>query len=304
MIPCSNKSLAMLVITLAIFQANATDMDPRSYSNIPVGLNFLIAGYIHTAGNISFAPSVPIENAKINIDSALLAYSRSLDILGKSGKIDVILPGASLFGTADVLGQPRERDVGGLADPVARFYVNLYGAPALSVKDFSSYQQDLIVGVSLAVTAPGGQYDDEKLINLGNNRWAFKPEIGLSKAWGPVTTELAAGAYFFTDNHQPFQGDNQQQAPLFTAQGHIIYNLSPGIWAAFDANYYSGGLITKDGKSADSSLENWRVGGTLSVAVHRHHSIKLYGNTGIYSLTGGNFDTIGIGWLYRWGEGF
>ena len=107
MIPCPIKSVAMLVLPLAIFQANATDMDPRSYSNIPVGLNFLIAGYTHTTGNISFAPSVPIENAKINIDSALLAFSRSLDIFGKSGKVDLILPGASLFGTADVLGQPR-----------------------------------------------------------------------------------------------------------------------------------------------------------------------------------------------------
>lgn len=298
------KRLALLVLSTVIYQAQATDMDPRSYSNIPVGLNFLLAGYTHTSGNISFAPSVPIENAKINIDSALLAYSRSLDIFGKSGKVDFILPGASLFGTADVLGQPRERDVGGLADPVARFYVNFYGAPALAVKDFAGYQQDLIVGASFAVSAPGGQYDETKLINLGTNRWAFKPELGLSKAWGPVTTELAAGAYFFTDNQQPFQGDNLQQAPLFTAQGHFIYNLRPGIWAAFDANYYSGGLITKDGKSADNSLENWRVGGTLSVAVQRHHSIKLYGNTGIYSLTGGNFDTIGVAWLYRWGEGF
>lgn len=298
------KLAILLASPLVVFQAYCTDMDPRSYSNIPVGLNFIIAGYTHTAGNISFAPSVPIENAKINIDSALLAYSRSLDIFGKSGKVDLILPGASLFGTADVLGQPRERDVGGFADPVARFYVNFYGAPALSVKDFPAYQQNLIIGASLAVTAPGGQYDETKLINLGTNRWAFKPELGLSKKWGPVTTELAVGAYFFTDNNQPFQGNNLQQEPLFTAQGHLIYNLRPGIWAAFDANYYSGGLITKDGKSADNSLENWRVGGTLSVAVHRYHSLKLYGNTGIYSRTGGNFDTIGIGWMYRWGEGF
>lgn len=82
------KPLAMLGLTLAVFQVYATDMDPRSYSNIRLGLNFLVAGYTHAAGNISFAPSVPIENAKINIDSALLAYSRSLDIFGKSGKMN------------------------------------------------------------------------------------------------------------------------------------------------------------------------------------------------------------------------
>lgn len=298
------KLAALLALSSVIYPANATDSDPRSYSNIPVGMNFLVAGYSHTTGNVAFAPSLPIKNAKINIDSAVLAYSRALDIFGQSGKVDLILPGASLSGTAEVLGQPREREVGGFADTIARFYVNLYGAPALSIKDFANYQQDVIVGVSLAVSAPDGQYDAEKLINIGTNRWSFKPEIGISKAWGPVTAELATGAYFFTDNDQPFRSDNLQQDPLFAAQGHVIYNFRPGIWAAFDANYYTGGLITTDGKSADNSLENWRVGGTLSVAVHRNHSIKLFGNTGIYSRTGGNFDTVGIAWMYRWGEGF
>jgi hypothetical protein len=295
---------AWLVLCLFGYQANATDSDPRSYSNIPVGMNFLVAGYSHTAGNVAFAPSLPIKNAKINIDSAVLAYSRALDVFGKSGKVDLILPGVSLSGTAEVFGQPREREVGGFADPVARFYVNLYGAPALSIKEFADYEQDIIVGVSFAVSAPGGQYDEEKLVNIGTNRWSFKPEIGISKAWGPVTAELATGAYFFTDNNQPFRSDNQQQDPLFAAQGHLIYNFRPGIWAAFDANYYTGGLITTDGNSADNSLENWRMGGTLSVAVHRNHSIKVFGNTGIYSRTGGNFDTVGIAWMYRWGDGY
>ena len=217
-----NHFASLLALSLYGHQTYATDSDPRSYSNIPVGMNFLIAGYSHTTGNVSFAPSLPIKNAKINIDSAVLAYSRALDIFGMSGKIDFILPGASLSGTADVLGQPRERDVGGFADPIARFYVNLYGAPALSIKEFANYQQDVIVGASLAVSAPGGQYDDEKLVNIGTNRWSFKPEIGLSKAWGPVTAELAAGAYFFTDNNQPFRSENLQQDPLFAAQGHVI----------------------------------------------------------------------------------
>lgn len=299
----SVKLAALMVLISVMYHANATDSDPRQYSNIPVGLNFLITGYAHTTGNVSVAPTIPLKNADLTINTALLAYSRALNIFGMSGKFDFILPGASLSGTAEVDGQPKARDVGGFADPMARFYVNFYGAPALSMKDFAAYKQNLIIGASLAVTAPGGQYDPEKLVNLGTNRWSFKPELGISKAWGPLTTELAVGGYFYTNNNQPFKGDTLKQAPLFAAQGHLIYNFRPGIWAAFDANYYAGARTTNDGNVAGESLGNWRVGGTLAIAVHKYHSIKLYGSTGVYSRTGSTFDIMGIAWQYRWGKG-
>ena len=309
MLNANIKRILHLIAKLAMLSsvcslAHASDSDPRSYSNIPVGLNFLVIGYAYTTGNVSFSPSVPIKNGELATHSAILAYSRSLDIFGKSGKVDFILPGVSLSGTAEVLGQTRARDVGGFADPMARFYVNLYGAPALSAKEFAAYKQNLIVGVSLAVQAPDGQYDPDKLVNIGNNRWAFKPELGVSKAWGPVTTEMAVGTYFYTDNNEPYLGKSLQQAPLYTFQGHLEYNLRPGAWASFDANYYTGGATTKDGKTAGESQENWRVGGTLSLPITRYQSIKLYGTTGIYSRTGSSFDTVGVGWVYRWGKGF
>lgn len=206
------------------------DSEPRAYSNIPVGLNFLMAGYAYTKGNVTFAPSVPITNGKLEIHSAILAYVRSLDFWGRSSKVDIIIPHAWLSGTADVLGQPRSRDIDGFADPIARVYVNLYGAPSLTMKEFANYQQDTIIGISLAVSAPSGQYDPGKLVNVGTNRWAVKPEIGISKAWGPLTAEVAAGVFVFTDNNQPFQGNTLEQDPIYALQGHLICNFGSGIW--------------------------------------------------------------------------
>jgi hypothetical protein len=295
---------AVTLLASAGYTANATDIEPRAYSNIPIGMNFLVVGYGYTSGSVSFAPSVPIKNGELTIHSAILAYARSLDIWGRSGKVDIILPAASLSGQAEFLGEPHSRNIAGFADPMVRLYVNLYGAPTLSMKDFAAYRQNTIVGASLAVTAPGGQYDPDKLANVGANRWAFKPEIGISKAWGALTAELAVGAYLFTDNNQPFQGGNMQQDPLYTAQGHLIYSFGKGIWGAFDANYYAGGETTTDGKAGDNRQENWRVGGTLAFPINRYNSIKLYGSTGIYSRIGSDFDTVGIAWQYRWGEGF
>jgi hypothetical protein len=297
------KLAVLAILEMASLPVSATDSDPRAYSNIPVGLNFLIAGYGYNKGNVTFAPSVPITNGKLETHSAVLAYSRSLDIWGKSGKLDIIIPEAWISGQAEVLGEQRQRDIGGFADPLFRFYVNLFGAPALSMKEFAKYQQDTIIGVSLAVAAPGGQYDPSKLVNVGTNRWYFKPEIGLSKAWGALTTEIAAGVFFFTDNYQPFQGNNLKQDPIYALQGHLIYNFGAGIWGALDTNYYNGGGTTKDYKMAGETQENLRIGATLAIPVSRQNSIKLYGNTGLYSRTGTNYDIVGIAWQYRWGEG-
>jgi hypothetical protein len=302
---------AVLSALGAASTAHAADIEPRAYSNIPAGVNFLIAGYSFTQGNVSFAPAVPIENAKLEIHSSVVAYVRSLDIFGKSGKVDIIIPQAWMSGQADFLGRPKPRQTSGFTDPVFRFYVNLFGAPALSMKEFADYRQDTIIGASLAVTPPGGRYESGKIANIGTNRWSIKPEIGISKAWGPWTAEFAAGVFVFTDNDDQFvpvppsrsMNVKMEQSPLYNFQGHLIYSFGHGIWGALDVNYYTGAHTTLNGKVTDSLQQNWRVGGTLSFALNSQNSIKIFGNTVVQARTGSLFDTIGIAWQYRWGGG-
>lgn len=186
-------------------------MEPRSYSNAPVGINFLIAGYAYTQGGVAFDTSLPLTNPDLTTSSAVLAYGRVLDHCGKSAKHNVILPNSDLSGTADFARQPVERNVSGLADPIFKLSVKLYGAPALSLEEFAGYEQDPILGASLRVTAPLGQYDDSKLVNLGANRWSFKPELGISKARGRWTLEATAAVTLFTDNGDFFGGNDRSQ---------------------------------------------------------------------------------------------
>ena len=284
-------------------QASAQDLEPRAYSNTPVGMNFLIAGYSYTSGNVAIDPSLQIENAELEVGGPLIAYARALDVWGKSGKVDVVVPYASLSGSAESDGQLRTRDVSGYADPRLRFSVNFYGAPALSLEEFAAYKQDLIVGASVQVSAPLGQYDGEKLVNIGTNRWSVKPELGVSKALGPLILELAAGVTFYTDNDDFFGGQTREQDPLFSVQAHLIYGFSSGIWLALDGTWYTGGQSTVDGVERDDRLNNTRVGLTLAFPVNRYNSIKLYGSTGASSRIGGNFDAVGIAWQVRWGAG-
>ena len=202
-----------------------------------------------------------------------------------------------------VAGQPRERKVSGFNDPLFRFSVNFYGAPALSLQEFANYQQDLIIGASVQVSAPLGQYDKEKLVNLGNNRWFVKPNIGISKAWGALVLELSTGVTFFSKNDDYFGGKTLEQDPVSSTQLHVTYNLGRGVWAALSWTYDYGGRTTIDGGRSDDLENNSRVGATLALPVNRNNSIKLFASSGVHTRTGSDYDLVGILWQYRWGNG-
>jgi Putative MetA-pathway of phenol degradation len=297
------RNLSILqFLVLAAARAHAGDIEPRAYVNTPVGVNFLLMGYAYSKGGLS-TNALPIEDAELTIKTEILAYARSLDVWGNSGKFDVIVPFSDLSGTAMVAGQPRERVVSGLHDPRFRFSVNFYGSPALSLQEFNNYKQDLLIGASIQLSAPFGQYDSQKLINLGNNRWFIKPDIGISKAFGAITLELSESATFFTKNDDYFGGNTLEQKPVYTSQAHLAYDFGRGIWGALDAVYDYGGRTKVNGIWSDEVQSNSRWGATLALPINKNNSIKLYASTGASTRTGSDYDLGGIVWQYRWGGG-
>jgi len=253
-------ALGIIASVSGVADANAQEAEPRSYTNTPVGLNFLIAGYVYAQGKMAFDPDSAIADTKFHSNTEVLAYVRSFDVGGQSAKFDVIVPASSFSARGIVNGQPREREISGLGDPRFRVSFNLFGAPALSVKNFANYKQDLIVGVSLQVSVPLGQYDDSKLINLGSNRWSFKPELGISKAWGPWTFELAPSVTFFSNNTDFVGGNTFAQAPFYAVQGHILYTFQSGVWMALDGVYFAGGRTALNGVKSNNEQANTRAG--------------------------------------------
>jgi hypothetical protein len=282
----------------------AQDLEPRAYSNSPIGLNFILAGFGHTTGSVLTDPALPVENVSIESDLGIFAFATTLDVFGQSGKIDVVLPYASLLAEGLAFGMPHIREVDGFGDPALRFSVNFVGAPALTAAQFASYKQDLIVGASIRVGIPLGQYDDDKLVNVGSNRWSFKPEIGFSKAVGAWTFELAPAVALYTDNDSFFNGHTREQDPLYSVQTHICYSFRSGCWVGLDGAYFNGGSTTVDGVANDDRHEGIRLGLTFAIPITRHHSAKLYAITGFDGHGDHDFDAFGLAWQYRWGGGF
>jgi hypothetical protein len=298
------KPLPLIVSALAVASAaQAQDIEPRAFSNAPVGVNFLIAGYAFTRGGLSFDPAVPVTNPKLDTSSAVLAYARVFDLAGMSAKFDVIAPYTWLSGTADLAGRPVERQVDGLGDARFRLSVNFLGAPAMSLKEFTSYKQDLIVGGSLQVSVPTGQYDETRVVNLGTNRWFFKPELGVSKALGPLTLEFMPSATVYTANTDFYYGRTRTQDPIYSLQGHAIYNFGSGIWVSGDVTYFTGGSTEIDGVMDHDLQRNWRFGTTVSFPLDTRRSIKLYASHGVFARTNDNYDLVGIDFQIRFSGG-
>jgi len=295
---------SFLLMAAGLSNAHAQEIEPRAYSNATIGVNFLVAGYVYTQGGLAFDPALPVKDPELDTSSAVIGYARVIDLWGMSGKIDAIVPYSWLSGTAMLNGDPIERVVDGFSDPKFRLSVNLYGAPSLNLKEFADYRQDLIIGASLQVSAPLGQYDNSRVVNIGTNRWSFKPEVGVSKTLGRWTMEVAAAATLFTDNNDFHGGGTRSQDPIYLLQGHAIYSFRSGMWGSLDVNYFVGGRTTIDDTLNRDLQQNWRVGGTLALPVDFLNSIKFYTSSGVSARTGNNFDLVGIAWQPAGAAGF
>ena len=213
------------------------------------------------------------------------------------------MPYTWVDGTAVYKGEPISRSIAGFSDSKIRMAYNFIGAPALALKDFQKYKQNMIVGASFQVTIPTGEYDSSKLVNIGTNRYAFKPEIGVSKMIKKWTLEFASGITFFTDNNAFFGTKNRSQEPLYSFQSHVNYSVFKGAWIAFDGIYYMGGRSSVDDVINNDLQQNWRFGGTVALPINKSYSLKIYASSGVSARTGNNYDLYGIVLQYRWGAG-
>jgi hypothetical protein len=250
-----------------------------------------------------FDPTVPIDGASASMDVGLLAYAQAFSVAGRSAKWAVAVPIAAMDASGYVSGSFHQREVTGLADPTLAVSINFLGAPAVTLEEFRHYRQTTIVGATLKMTVPVGQYESDKLINIGTNRWSIKPEIGVSHAMGRWIVEGAASLAWYESNDAFFRGNTLKQELIYSAQGHVIYSLKSGIWAALDATYYVGGQTSINGVRSDNELNNWRIGLTTAVPISKYNSVKFSASRGVSTRTGTDFDAYLLVWQVRWGAG-
>lgn len=286
----------LLWCTLAIGQ----QMEPRSYSAVPIGTNFAAVSYQRSSGDVLFDPSLPVTNVQASLNAYTLGYSHSFGIAGHTASVALSVPYANADLTGDVEGQPGQVYRSGLGDMRFRIAVNFLGDPALSPSEFSQRSLSTLVGASVTVEAPTGQYVPSRYVNVGSNRWAIKPELGFSQPIGNWFFESSAGVWIFTDNSDFFGGRQRTQDPLPVLQWHVGYIWRPGLWLAADVTYFTGGRTSINGVADQDLQSNVRYGITLSIPIATHWSAKLAWSHGLVTTVGGNFETVSVALQYRW----
>ena len=287
----SKKLFWFCALGFLTFEIHAQEIEARAYSNAPVDINFITGGIAQA------------KSSTYKLTTEVINLTHVLDVAGQSGRLSLTLPYAELSGTGTANGQVINASSEGLSDPMIKASVNLYGAPALSESEFKNYQQDLIIGASLAATIPWGKYNIVQMVNVGGNRTVIQPGIGASQAVGPWRLELAGMASIFTSNASYMGNNTLSQNPVYSTEAHVIYYFPNTAWISADATYFFGGQTYINGSTINGSQESWRFGSTFSYPIDKYNAIRLTGSKGVYSNTNTSYDMLGISWQYRWGGG-
>ncbi len=301
-------SLALLLLLRAI-PASAQEVEPRVYLASPIGSNIVLASTAWTGGDVVSDATIPVQDGDIQAGGGIFGYFRSFGLFGRSASLGGTFPLVGANGEGTVVTGPSpirvHRDLLGPGDSQVRLTVNLFGSPAMDTATFVKRGRRTNLGASLVTGVPTGEFDSAKALNLGTHRWSFKPEVGLSVPVGERwLVEIYAGTWFFTDNPD-FVAGTLTQAPMFTSQAHLSYNLSVRAWVSADATFYAGGSTKVDGEVNASRQRNSRLGLTLSLPIAtRRQTLKIGASTGAWVRYGADFNTITATWSYGWGRGF
>lgn len=300
---------SLFYLCVAFDVCRGQGLSPRAYVITPVHSNAITLTYSLQDGGIVFDQIIPTSDSRGTISTSILTCFHTLSFLGRSANLSASIPYSIGDFRGTVTGTKAEITRSGLAPAAIRFSVNLKGGPAMTVEEFLQWKQKTVIGTSLTVTTATGQYDPARLVNIGANRWAFKPEIGISRRWGKWIVDGYGAIWFFTANHDYFLnapgtiGSNTQtQNPVGAVEVHVSYDVKPRLWISLDGNYWHGGETGLNGVPSPTTVQaNSRLGVTAAVPIgSSRHSLKFSYSGGTYIRFGGDYRELSVAWQYSW----
>lgn len=298
----------LFLLFVATLRSYGQGLSPRAYVVSPIHSNAVTLTYSLQDGNIVFDQGLPVSDSHGRIGTEIFSLFHSMDFFHRSANINASMPYSIGHFNTVLNGEPLSLYRSGLAPTSVRFSVNLFGAPAMTPQEYLRWHQKTLVGVSLTVSTPTGQYDPGRFVNIGGNRWAFKPEVGVSRRWGRVVLDVYGAVWLYTPNEDFWRNDpgtvppnRQTQAPMAATELHLSYDVKPRMWFSLDGNYWHGGTTSVNGTATPTTLQaNSRLGATGALPVGRHQSLKFSFSRGTYITFGGDYTDFSAAWQYSW----
>jgi hypothetical protein len=275
-------------------------LEPRAFTNIPKGMNFILGGYNYASGNVLFDPALPIENAQAKVNIFAGTYVRSINFFGLSSKIDV----GGAYGIGNWTGQFAEQDTtvdrNGFNDLRFRISVNLFGAPSLKASEFSTYTPKLVSGISLQVIAPTGTYNPDDIVNVGSNRWVLRPQIGLSRNFTHWIFEAYFSTWIFFPNYNFKGGNTITQDLLYSFKIHGIRKFKNKSWLTLDVGYAIGGQAYSNDIKTVFKISGMKMGITYALPIAPHHTLRFNAVNAFRFEEGADLWSAAIFYQYMW----
>ena len=301
----SRSCLLCLIAVGATFPCFALDLSPRRWSHLPIGTNFVGVAYAYTEADFFVDPAILLEDVEMKLDTWAGKYIRTFTLLDKSARIDLIQAHMEGEWKGLVDGVPAEAPRSGWSDTFVRLAVNLYGAPPLRGKEFATYRSEskveTIVGMALAMRLPTGEYLEDKLINLGQNRFAFRPQLGIVHRRGKWIAEATGEVTFYTENDDFFNGNTREQNERYFIHSHLTYTFRPGFWISAGVGYNTGGENSINGIDKDDKRQNIGWVFNLTYPINRYSGISVaYVGTRTQESVGFDSDTLSAALSLAW----
>jgi hypothetical protein len=301
--------LRYVCIALAVFhspgQLSAQFTDPRTYDNTPAGVNQLELIYAYAHANASIDTSLIVAGAEADLHQGTIEFTRYFSFFRRLTWIEAAVPIAGLDGS--VTGTDIRVSDTGSGDSSYQFAMLLKGGPALSVAKFASYKPTTTIAASLTITAPTGSYHADKILNLGSNRWSFKPEFAVSHPFGPKQKwefDAYANIYFYTDNNAFHGTDTLRQQALPGFEGHLSYSFTSSVWASLDTRYSFGGDIFVSGVNQNNAQQNFILGSEVNVSLNSQNSLVFEFAKAVMHQNGPSATGFAVKYLFSWGKGY
>lgn len=238
----------------------------RDWMNLPIDTNLVYLYYNHVQSNTQLDTTLPVQGVNATMNMALVRYAYSFPVAGKTGGIQFLLPYSWATANIDSSIAPlasREFSKNGTGDLTVVLAANLFGAPALTREAFAKATPQTLLTSAVFLTVPIGQYDRNKPVNFGGNRWVVKPQLAFNYPFGKSMLSVNGNVSFYTENGDYFQPDGHgklQQEPLGTLEAHYSYSFNRALWAAVDLVYSNGGQTKINGVKQGNAQDTLKLG--------------------------------------------
>ena len=295
----------LLLLAATAHPVTAQQLEPRRWTHLPTGFHVLGGGFAYTEADIDFNPVLQLEDVEMELNTYALKYVSTFPLLGRSARIDVSQAYQQGRWEGLLQGEPASTERNGWSDTIVRLSMLLKGGPPLKGKAFAEHRSkqshETLIGAGLAIHLPTGDYMEDRLINLSQNRFIFRPQLGIVHTRSKWSFELTGASWIFTDNDDFFGGNKLKNTPLFTLQSHVVYSVKRGVWVAGGAAYGYGAESELNGVEKNDEAENLAYGVSVGWPCIKNLSCKIgYIGTHTQKDTGADTHSAVFGLSSHW----